>query len=111
MDIACPQCGNPNLQVDEANSVVYCQKCGFAVKVDPQTGQVTPLSQGGAQPASGKLSPPPAYKSKTIFGMDPLTFFMFGTAVALLLTFSVNLDLVYLMTIEAVLFILYWFKR
>ncbi len=111
MDIACPQCGNPNLQVDEANSVVYCKKCGFAVKVDPQTGQVTPISQGGAHPASGKLSPPPAYTKKALFGMDPLTFFMLGTAVALLLTFSSNLDLSYLMAIEIVLFLLYWFKR
>ncbi|OIO27975.1 hypothetical protein COX86_03690 [Candidatus Micrarchaeota archaeon CG_4_10_14_0_2_um_filter_60_11] len=109
MDIPCPQCGNPNLQVDEANSVVYCQKCGFAVKVDPKTGQVTPLSQGGGK-APG-AAPPAVYRKKEIFGMDGLTFFMLGTAVALLLAFVANLDLTLLAGIEGVLFLLYWFNR
>ncbi|MFH1247035.1 MAG: hypothetical protein V1644_01515, partial [Candidatus Micrarchaeota archaeon] len=54
-ELACPQCGNPNLDVDEQSSVVYCKKCGFAVKVDPQTGEAVPISQGG-QPAQGGLA-------------------------------------------------------
>ncbi|MFA4946262.1 MAG: hypothetical protein WC607_01835 [Candidatus Micrarchaeia archaeon] len=109
MDIACPQCGNPNLQVDEANSVVYCQKCGFAVKVDPQSGQVTPLSQGA--PAGGKMSPPPAYRAKTVLGMDGLTFFMLGTALTLLFTFTAGLEMTYLALIETALFLVYWLNR
>ncbi len=109
MDVPCPQCGNPNLQVDEANSVVYCLKCGFAVKVDPQTGQVTPISQGGG--AKGAPSAPPVYRKKEIFGMDGLTFFMLGTAVVPLFTFMANLDLTLLAIIEAVLFLFYWFNR
>ena len=107
MDIACPQCGNTKLEVDEANSVVYCQKCGFAVKVDPQTGNVTPLSKGGA-PA------PPAYSGsggagpRTVLGMDALTFFMAGTAIALLLTFMNTINLTIFAVLELVLFYFYW---
>ncbi|PIT85098.1 hypothetical protein COU36_05205 [Candidatus Micrarchaeota archaeon CG10_big_fil_rev_8_21_14_0_10_59_7] len=108
MDIACPQCGNPNLQVDEANSVVYCQKCGFAVKVDPATGNVTPISQGGPQPGSGNLAPPPVYKKPGIFGMDPLTFFMLALSILLLVTFLYNLDLTILGVGVAVLALVYW---
>jgi hypothetical protein len=80
--MACPQCGNPQLDVDAANNVVFCKKCGFAVQVDPATGNVTPISQGG--PAA---QAPPAYRGeKSIFGVDPLTFWMGGTAILLLLT-------------------------
>jgi hypothetical protein len=106
MDIACPQCGNPHLEVDEANSVVYCPKCGFAVKVDPQTGKVTPISKGGAP------TPPPVYSrgggGREILGMDALTFFMAGTALGLLLTFTNVFDLTIFAVLEAVLFYFYW---
>ncbi len=106
MDIACPQCGNPKLEVDEANSVVYCPKCGFAVKVDPQTGNVTPLNKGGSP------TPPPAYAgaagSRTVLGMDALTFFMAGTAIALLLTFMNAINLTIFAVLELVLFYFYW---
>ena len=109
MDIACPQCGNPKLDVDEANSIVYCPKCGFAVKVDPKTGNVTPLSKGGAP------TPPPAYSgapmTKEVLGMDGLTFFMLGTAVALLLTFMNVIDVLILAVLEAIFFYLYWTHR
>jgi len=108
VDIACPQCGNPNLQVDEANSVVYCQKCGFAVKVDPATGNVTPISQGGPQQPSGNLAPPPAYKKPGIFGMDSLTFFMLALSILLLVTFLYNLDLTILGVGVAALALVYW---
>lgn len=79
-EMSCPQCGNPNLDVDAENNVVFCRKCGFAVQVDPQTGEVTPLQQGGA-----KASAPAVYKPRTVLGMDPFTFFMGSTAVLLLL--------------------------
>ena len=108
MDIACPQCGNPNLDVDEANSVVYCKKCGFAVKVDPATGNVTPISQGGPQPGTGNLAPPPVYRKSGIFGMDSLTFFMLGLALLLLVTFLYNLDFTILGVGIAALALIYW---
>ena len=88
MDVSCPQCGNPQLDVDAENSVVYCKNCGFAVKVDPTTGQATPISQGGGAPAGGGM---PAgggggYSGeRLIMGTEPLTFFLGGTMIALLL--------------------------
>lgn len=111
MDVSCPQCGNPKLDVDEANSVVYCQKCGFSVKVDPQTGNVTPLSPGGPAGPTGGMAPPAAYQQKTILGLDGLTFFMLGTAVALLLTFLFDWNLLYLLIAEILLFLVYWRYR
>jgi hypothetical protein len=89
MDVSCPQCGNPQLDVDAENSVVYCKNCGFAVKVDPQTGQATPISNGsgggapmgGGMPAAGASYGGPSL----ILGTEPLTFFMGGTVIALLL--------------------------
>lgn len=115
MDIACPQCGNPKLQVDEANSVVYCQKCGFAVKVDPQTGKVTPLSKGGG---GGAPTPPSAYASggemsgpRSIIGMDPITFFMVGIALSLLLTFMGVLDTMLFMIALIIIFYVYWTRK
>ncbi|MCX6767834.1 MAG: hypothetical protein NTY90_03855 [Candidatus Micrarchaeota archaeon] len=80
-NMACPQCGNPQLDVDAENSVVFCKKCGFAVRVDPATGNVTPIQTGG--PAA---QAPAVYHEKSILGMDPLTFWMGGTAVILLAT-------------------------
>lgn len=93
MDMACPQCGNPNLDVDPQNSVVYCKQCGFAVQVDPQTGNVTPLSQGSV-PQEGQAMAPPVYQSSgTILGMDKMTFFMLGIALVLFAVFIFNLDI------------------
>lgn len=109
MDVACPQCGNPNLDVDAENSVVYCRKCGFAVKVDPQTGNVTPIAPGGEQ------APPAAYQDhpagKSLLGMDPMTLFMLGTTLLLLAIFVVNLDLTLFAILEVLLFAAYWMKR
>lgn len=79
-ELACPQCGNPNLDVDAENSVVFCRRCGFAVRVDPQTGDVTPISRGGKPGEAPKV-----YAGHTILGMDPLLFFMGGTALMLVL--------------------------
>jgi ribosomal protein S27E len=79
-ELTCPQCGNPNLDVDAENSVVFCRRCGFAVHVDPQTGDVTPLSQGGKPGGAPKV-----YAHHSILGMDPLIFFMGGTAASLIL--------------------------
>ncbi|HLD75424.1 MAG TPA: TFIIB-type zinc ribbon-containing protein [Candidatus Norongarragalinales archaeon] len=95
--MACPQCGNPNLDVDAQNSVVFCKKCGFAVQVDPQTGNVTPLSQG-SMPATGQQMAPPEYAPQgegNLFGMDKLTFFMAGLALILFAVFILNLDLLW----------------
>ncbi|MDP3742007.1 MAG: hypothetical protein Q8R15_01695 [Candidatus Micrarchaeota archaeon] len=116
-EMACPQCGNPNLDVDEQNSVVYCQKCGFAVKVDPQTGQATPISQGqaqgglagaGGQPTGGGYGG----GERSIFGMDPLTFWMAGFAILLLLFFlGVLRDVTILVLLLAVLTAVWWMKK
>ncbi len=112
-ELACPQCGNPNLDVDEQNSVVYCQKCGFAVKVDPQTGEAVPISQGGAPRGLAEAGQPmQAYNGHTIFGMDPLTFWMGGFAILLLLFFlGVLRDLTILVLLLAVLTALWWMKK
>ncbi len=110
MDMACPQCGNPNLDVDPQNSVVYCKKCGFAVQVDPQTGNVTPLSQGSV-PATGQQEAPAAYQETgTILGMDKLTVFMSGVALVLFAVFALNLDITIAGILGAVL-AFYYFKR
>ncbi len=106
MDVACPQCGNPNLDVDAQNNVVYCRKCGFAVQVDPATGNVTPLSGGapGGAPAGGggmmagggaMAGAPAAYASggKNILGLEPFTFMSLGIGIVLLLSIIYNLDL------------------
>ena len=79
MDVACPQCGNPNLDVDEQNSVVYCRKCGFAVHVD-QNGEVVPISGAGGG-AGGGMGAPAVYSEKNILGTDPTTFILGGSAI------------------------------
>lgn len=108
MEVACPQCGNPNLDVDEANSVVYCRKCGFAVKVDPQTGNVTPLGEGGA---GGAGAMPEAYDRPSILGTDPLTFFLGATAILLLLSVMGRLDMTIFMVLESIVVIIWWYNH
>ncbi|MFH1780177.1 MAG: hypothetical protein ABH803_03490 [Candidatus Micrarchaeota archaeon] len=111
-DLACPSCGNPQLDVDEQNSVVYCKRCGFAAKVDPQTGEVNVINQGGVpQGQAGPGTAPKVYSSKSIFGMDAFTFFMLGTAVTLLLTVIGVLTLDLFVLIELVIVVLWLFKR
>ncbi len=105
-DLSCPQCGNPQLDVDAQNDVVFCRRCGFAVRVDPQTGEATPLSTGG--PAAG--GPPAAY-SHTLFGTDALTALLGGTIVLLILTLFLNLGLFIFGVLEAILLYLYWRAR
>ncbi len=113
-ELACPQCGNPNLDVDEQNSVVYCKNCGFAVKVDPKTGEAVPISQGaapGAPAMQGGLAQ--AYSGgKSVFGFDPLTFWL-GGFVALLLLFFLKIitDPFTLGILLVILTIIWWFKR
>jgi hypothetical protein len=109
MEVACPQCGNPNLDVDEQSSVVYCKKCGFAVKVDPATGNVTPLSDSG--PGPSEMAPPEAYGQRRIFGTDPLTFFLGATALLLFLTFINQLPMAWFMILESVVLIFWWYNR
>jgi len=113
MDVACPNCGNPNLDVDAQNSVVYCKKCGFAVRVDPATGETTPLNPGaqaGGVPAQG--SPEVYSGGGTVFGMDPFMFWMVGTAVLLLLTLlAVIPDLIWFAGLEILLTAFWWMRR
>lgn len=106
--MACPNCGNPQLDVDAANSVVYCQSCGFAVKVDPNTGEATPINPG-RQGGGGKA--PIVGGGPNLFGMDKLTFLLLVTAVLLLLTFMYNLDLTIFAVIEAIAVALFFLKR
>ncbi len=111
-ELACPQCGNPNLDVDEQNSVVYCQKCGFAVKVDPQTGEAVPISQGQPQGLAQAGLPQQAYNAHTIIGMDPMTFWMGGFAALLLLFFlGIVQDLTILLLLVVILTGIWWVKR
>lgn len=114
-ELACPQCGNPNLDVDEQNSVVYCKNCGFAVKVDPQTGEAVPISQGGEAKggAAGTMGGAPAvYAERSIFGMDPLTFWLLGFVVLLaLFFFQIIRDLTILFVLVLVLTGVWWMKK
>lgn len=110
MDVACPQCGNPRMEVDAANNVVYCPKCGFAVSVDPQTGNVTPISQGGGAQQQSAAAPMQSH-GREILGTEPLTFFMFGTAIFLFLALVWSLDVLILGIAELILFFLYWTHR
>lgn len=112
MDVACPQCGNPNLDVDAQNSVVYCSKCGFSVKVDPQTGNVTPLSEGGGQ-GSQAAAAPAVYEGgeSTFLGMDKLTFFLLGLSLILFAVFVFNVDIVWAGIAGLALLLFYFFRR
>ena len=121
-ELACPQCGNPNLDVDEQNSVVYCKNCGFAVKVDPQTGEAVPISQGAAQgglagagsgAAGGAGGGAPAvYADHSIFGSDPLTFWLGGFLILLLLFFfQIIRDATILFVLTLVLTAVWWMKK
>lgn len=115
-EMACPTCGNPQLDVDEQNSVVFCKRCGFAVQVDPQTGQtntLNPGNAGGAAPAGVEAQgAPAAYSSGSIFGMDPLTFWMLGAAALLVLYFvQIIKDITTLFILAIILTIFWWMKR
>ena len=110
--MACPTCGNPQLDVDEQNSVVFCKRCGFAVQVDPQTGQTTTLSQGGQGGGAPAGGPPAAYSGGSIFGMDPLTFWMLGAAALLVLYFlQIIRDISILFILATILTLYWWMKR
>ena len=111
MDVSCPQCGNPNLDVDAQNNIVYCKKCGFAVRVDPQTGNVTPISDGGAPMQSEQ--PQAAYSSgdKSIVGMEPLTFFLFFTALLAILMFAGAIAIEHVFIGAIVVFLIYWYNH
>ncbi len=114
-DMSCPQCGYAQLDVDAQNSVVYCRNCGFAVRVDPQTGETTPISQGGGAPAGGSM---PAQAggggyggSRGILGLDSTTALLGGTLVILIAAWLLNMLDEPLIPITAwVLFFIYWLK-
>lgn len=106
MDVSCPQCGNPNLDVDAPNSVVFCKNCGFAVRVNPETGDVQPLAPGGTPGAV-----PEPYQHKTILGTDPLTFFLGGTAIFLLLAVLNIFTFSWFIVVEVLLIVYWWYNR
>ncbi len=108
--VACPQCGNPNLDVDAQNNVVYCKKCGFAVQVDPATGNVTPISEGGAgaQPPAEYAGAP---SGKTILGTDPLTFYLICFALLALVFFIGAIEIDTLGVLVILLTIYYFYAR
>ncbi len=110
MDVSCPQCGNPNLDVDAQNNVVYCKKCGFAVRVDPQTQEVTPISEGGAMQAS---QPSASYSGgeKSILGMEPLTFFLIFLVLLAILMFAGVIALEHVFIGSIVIFLIYWYNH
>lgn len=58
----------------------------------------------------GAPSAPAVYagKPREILGTEPMTFFMLGTAVLLLLTFLYKWDLTWFAVLEVILTIIYW---
>ena len=111
---SCPNCGKNTLDIDAQNSVVYCKNCGFAAQVNPQTGEVTTLnpgSQGGSAPAAYSSSGS-SEVGRTIFGFDPLLFFLLGvTAVLSLMAINVITDpLIGGLLILAVI-VIWWIKK
>lgn len=126
MNVNCPQCGNPNLQVDAQTNTVFCQQCGFAVQVDPTTGNVTPISQGSGAPMGGGAGmgapqgqgygPAPAsYGGSShegrILGMNSLTFFLFFTVVVFMAWLVGLFDITIVFIVEILLFIVYWYNH
>ena len=115
MNVACPQCGNPNLDVDAANNIVYCKKCGFSVQVDPATGNVTPISQGGAGGAAPAAGAPVAASSGIVkgkmFGYDAITVFLGGAVLLAILQFSEILDFSIFVMAFIVWFLYYWWHH
>jgi len=112
-EVSCPQCGNPNLEVDAQNNVVYCPKCGFAVRVDPQTGNVTPISPGGGGVAA-PAGPAPAggfAEHKTVFGMEPFVFLSIALLIVLLAALIFNIQTINTLILVALVFLAYWFAR
>ncbi|GEM_PF-1632629 len=124
-DVSCPQCGNPQLDVDAQDSVVYCKNCGFAVKIDPQTGQATPLS-GGEAGGQMEAGAPPGYAPgpapmgagqgystgpKNILGTDPFTFLLGATIILLILTYYFSLGTTIFAVLEILLAVYYLMNR
>jgi len=111
MDVSCPQCGNPNLDVDAQNNVVYCKKCGFAVRVDPETGNVTPISEGGTVMQAPQQQESYSGGSRSILGMEPLTFFLFFLALLAILMFAGVIALEHVFIGGIVVFLIYWYNH
>ncbi|MGB9577172.1 MAG: hypothetical protein ACP5O3_00585 [Candidatus Micrarchaeia archaeon] len=112
METACPVCGHP-LDVDAANSVVYCKNCGFAVHVDPNTGETQVLNPG-TPPAPGQQGGAPAAYAggHTILGLEPFNFWLFATAILLILTImSIIPDMTAFAVLEIILTLLWLLKR
>ncbi len=113
MDVSCPQCGNPNLDVDAANNIVYCRKCGFAVQVDPATGNVTPISQGGgaAAPAAYPAPSGGGIAKGRIWGYDAITIFLAGEVLLSILLFSNALQIDWFLVFTAIWGLYYWWHH
>ncbi|VVB70307.1 Uncharacterised protein [uncultured archaeon] len=112
---SCPNCGRNSLDIDAQNSVVYCKNCGFAARVNPQTGEVTTLnpgSQGGGSPAVYNSSTGSSSEGHSILGLDPLIFFLLGiTAVLSLMAINVITDPIIGSLFIAIIVVVWWIKK
>ncbi len=113
---SCPNCGKNTLEIDAQNSVVYCKNCGFAAQVNPQSGEVTTLNPGsqgggGGAPAAYASQGSPV-GSKSIFGFDPLIFFLLGvTAVLSLMAIGFISDVTIGVLLIAAIVVIWWIKK
>ncbi|MEM4254833.1 MAG: hypothetical protein QXR53_00690 [Candidatus Norongarragalinales archaeon] len=110
-EVSCPQCGNPNLDVDAQNNVVYCRNCGFAVRVDPQTGNVTPINPGGGGGSAMAQATAPMPMHKTVFGMEPFVFMMVGFLLILLGSILFNAQGTTTIIGLVLVLLVWWFLR
>lgn len=112
---SCPNCGKNNLEIDAQNSVVYCKNCGFAAQVNPQTGEVTTLnpgSQGGGEAPAAYASSGSPVESKSIFGFDPLIFFLLGVTLVLsLMAIGIISDPVIGFLFIGTIVVIWWIKK
>ncbi len=100
----CPTCGS-ELSFDQVNSVAYCKNCGWAAQINPETGEMNVLNQGGGRP-------PAVYGNENqIFGFEPITFWLMATAVIFLFIFMNILNLTWGILLEAVATIYWWMKK
>jgi hypothetical protein len=80
--------------------------------VDPQTGEATPLSPGGAVAGAGpQMGAPMGYTQRTILGTDPLTFLLGGIAVDFILMLVFSLNLTIFLALLVLVFLVYWWRK
>ncbi|HLC38367.1 MAG TPA: hypothetical protein VJI71_02850, partial [Candidatus Norongarragalinales archaeon] len=87
--------------------------CGFAVKVDPQTGNVTPISQGGGGGMAAPSTAPQAMPSmhKTVLGMEPFVFLAIGMLLVFLAALIFNFQGTTTIILIAIVLLAWWFGK